>query len=133
MAKGSRNPLVLTAITFLYILNVISITSLWENIHLLLGTSGESKTKSLLVAAATIDKEAIITCITQTVPLIIADGLLVRLPWVNDILPANLSKIWRCYRIWNNSLRIIALSLVAFLAETGAYPISPSMTSTSDT
>lgn len=91
-AKGSRNPIVLMAITALYLFNVISGATLWEDIHLLIGTKGESKTSSLLLAAAGIDKDALIICTTQTLPLIVADGLLVRHPSVNAVLSAYSSK-----------------------------------------
>lgn len=80
------------AITALYILNVISCATLWEDIQLLIGTKGGSKTSSLVLAAAYIDKHAVIFCTTQTVPLIVADGLLVKYPSVNAVLSANFSK-----------------------------------------
>ena len=54
----------------------------WKNMHLLFGTSGESKTDSLLaVAKASTGTKVALQEVTSALPLIVADGLLVRYPW----------------------------------------------------
>ena len=53
----------------------------WKNMHLLFGTSGESKTDSLLaVAKASTGTKVALQEVTSALPLIVADGLLVRYP-----------------------------------------------------
>ncbi len=61
--------------------------------------------------------------IEQVVSLIIADGLLVSFQshLTDTYLPLIFRKIWRCYRIWNNSFRVLVLCLTFYLPEIGIF------------
>lgn len=55
---------------------------------------------------------------SQLVPLVVSDGLLVSTSgWILNF--SYILRIWRCFKVWNNSLRVITLSLLLFLAEIG--------------
>ncbi|KJA18840.1 hypothetical protein HYPSUDRAFT_44839 [Hypholoma sublateritium FD-334 SS-4] len=101
--KSSKNRLVLAAITILFVTNVIGGVKLWGDIHRLIGTSGESLSDILSAESRAFDgtNSVLVELVFSGLPVIVADGLL----------------IWRCFRIWDSSLRHIALSLILLLAE----------------
>ncbi|KJA18846.1 hypothetical protein HYPSUDRAFT_44843 [Hypholoma sublateritium FD-334 SS-4] len=105
--KSPKNQIVLGLITALYVLSVIGGLIIWVDLNLLIGTSGESRSESLSAEfnAFSSPHNLLLVNLTQNLPPILADGLL----------------IWRCFKIYNNSFRIIALSLLLFLAEIALY------------
>ena len=56
--------------------------------------------------------------ISEIAPLVVSDGLLVRTSGIN-LACSKISQIWRCFKVWNSSFRIIALSLFFYLSEIG--------------
>ncbi|KJA15920.1 hypothetical protein HYPSUDRAFT_47981 [Hypholoma sublateritium FD-334 SS-4] len=105
--KASRNRVVLAAITILYASNVIGGSVLWIDIHRQIGMNGESPLGVLLteIRGSNFTPSSVLLEVSSGLPLVVADGLL----------------IWRCFRIWDSSLRIIALSLILFLAEIALF------------
>ncbi|KJA18851.1 hypothetical protein HYPSUDRAFT_205069 [Hypholoma sublateritium FD-334 SS-4] len=103
--KSSTNRVVVAATTVLYAFNVIGGLKLWEDISLLIGTSGSSMSEGLLAESTAFADNIVWSDVTKFLPFIVADGLL----------------IWRCFKIWNGSYRIVALSLLLFLAEIALY------------
>lgn len=76
--KSSKNCLVLAAITVLYVVNVVEGYIQWLSINLVIGISGQSKIEDLLAQTTTSLRDDVLVDITQNLPLIVADGLLVR-------------------------------------------------------
>ena len=77
-AKSSKNYIVLSAATILYVANLIESLMEWQDIIFLIGTSGESKSQSLLQASAAFSNNIALDDITKFLPFIVANGLLVR-------------------------------------------------------
>ncbi|KJA15918.1 hypothetical protein HYPSUDRAFT_333942 [Hypholoma sublateritium FD-334 SS-4] len=103
--KSSTNRIVFTAITVLYLVNIIGSVMLWVDIGLFIGTNGESRSASLLAESTAFTNNVVLGTITHVLPFIVADGLL----------------IWRCFKVWNNSFRTIALSFLLFMAEIALF------------
>lgn len=80
--KSSKHHLFLTAITVLYLVNVIYGIVQWAEINLLIGTSGQSITEIVLTLdSSTFSSSTVLNDITGYLPVIITDGLLVRYIW----------------------------------------------------
>lgn len=79
--KSSKNRVVLAATTVLYVLNVIGGLKLWEDISLLIGTSGNSMSQSLFGESTAFTDNIVWSDVTKFLPFIVADGLLVRCLW----------------------------------------------------
>ncbi|KJA18842.1 hypothetical protein HYPSUDRAFT_44840 [Hypholoma sublateritium FD-334 SS-4] len=103
--KSSKNYIILAAITILYLDSVVVGLLQWVNINLLIGKRGESRKEDLLVELTSFTTSLILEEMTQYIPSIVADGLL----------------IWRCYKVWNSSFKIISLSLFLFSVEIALY------------
>lgn len=74
--KSTTHRTVLAAITILYVTNVLGGVVAKIDIHHLLGTSGESRSESLLEELS--NPSPVLLSIISGLPLLVADGLLVR-------------------------------------------------------
>ncbi len=120
---SSRNYVVLSAITALYAMSAsAALTSLQD---LDLSEKIDISTSDGYFAGIgrpdTLNGDSFFPTIQQVVSLIIADGLLVsfQLNLTDSYPPLIFRKIWRCYRIWNNSFRVLVLCLSFYLPEIG--------------
>lgn len=77
-SQSSRNRIVLAAITILYLCNVFEGYTRWMAIDILIGTSGENILSALLAGSVPYSSNPVLQDIANNVPLVIADGLLVR-------------------------------------------------------
>ena len=116
--KSSRALIIPVAITLLYLPNVIGGYVQWKNANAVIGARGKSTTKDLIETLNTYLNNYILNEICEILPLIVSDGLLVSTSSITLNFTDN-SQIWRCFKIWNSSLRVIALSLFLLLTETG--------------
>lgn len=101
----------------------------WVKINIFIGIRGETLVESLFAQTTTFTNDEVLGNATQILPCIVADGLLVRDPAIT-LTSSDIYQIWRCFKIWNNSLRIIALSLLLFVAEIGNIPCICSLSNT---
>ncbi|KJA23653.1 hypothetical protein HYPSUDRAFT_201099 [Hypholoma sublateritium FD-334 SS-4] len=99
-----RSPVVISAITALYLLNVVQVVSKWVWTDRFLVLSGQSSDAAYLFANTGPSWIYLITNINAFLLATIADSLL----------------IWRCYYIWSRSVRIIMVPLALLLTEIGA-------------
>ncbi len=74
--KSYNNRIVLAAITILYVFSVVGGIFTWIQLRLLVGMGGKTLKESVLVAV--IAAQGTTASILEFVPLIVADGLLVR-------------------------------------------------------
>ena len=71
--------MILAAITVLYLINVIQGVMQWANIYLLIGTNEQTIAEDLVAeVAGSFAGNPVLQDITNNLPVIIADGLLVR-------------------------------------------------------
>lgn len=78
IGKSSKQRLVLAAITVLYLVNVVYGLMQWVEINVLIGISGRSKKADLFAEFASFSNNSVLEDITQYIPFVVADGLLVR-------------------------------------------------------
>ncbi len=116
--KSPRTWIIPIGITLLFIPNVISGYIRWKKINAIIGTSGNSMIKDTILELEQSTNYGVWDDVSEVMPLIVSDGLLVRAPSMN-LNEADFSQIWRCFKVWNSSLRMIALSLLFFSCETG--------------
>lgn len=76
-SKSAKNPIVLAAITILYLANVTQGLMQWVTINFLIGTSGESAKQNLNAESASFANNYVAQDVIQFLPYIVADGLLV--------------------------------------------------------
>ena len=125
--KSSRALIILVAVTLLYLPNVIAGYVQWVNIIVMIGTRGKSTKKDLIAVLSTFSNIPVLNEICQIVPIIVSDGLLVRSSSITLTCADNL-QIWRCFKVWNSSVRVIALSLFLLMTEIGNIPLHLFMT-----
>ncbi len=116
--KSPRTRIIPIGITLLYIPNAVAGYIQWVVINLAIGTSGRSMKKYAKGELNAYSIYVVWNDICIIVPLVVSDGLLVRTSFIN-LTCADISQIWRCFKVWNSSPRVIALSLFFLLAETG--------------
>ncbi|KJA17418.1 hypothetical protein HYPSUDRAFT_218932 [Hypholoma sublateritium FD-334 SS-4] len=102
-SKTSRNLVVLSAITVQYLLNVEQTVIEWIWINILFETIGESKSAAVAYSTVGPSWSYLLTNINAFLLAVIADSLM----------------IWRCYNVWNGSIRAILLPSLLLLAEIG--------------
>lgn len=119
-SKMSRSPIVLTTITALYLLNVAQTAVQWKLTSQLVGLLGEPLQEAFIFAVSGPRWTTLVNDLGTFLTSTLADVLLVRhffssygFPFTVDI------QIWRCYHIWDDSLRAILLPVVLLLAEVG--------------
>ncbi len=88
----------------------------------MIGTGGESTKKDFIAELNTFSNIPVLNEICQIVPIIVSDGLLVRNSSITLTCADNL-QIWRCFKVWNSSVRVVALSLFFLLTEIGNIPL----------
>ncbi|KJA18640.1 hypothetical protein HYPSUDRAFT_44996 [Hypholoma sublateritium FD-334 SS-4] len=101
--QSSRSLLVLAAITILYVLNLVEAAIEWLSIREILRKNGLPTTELFIFVLEGSNWQTFVDDVCNFIITAVADGLL----------------IWRCYKLWNNSFRVIILSLVFLLAEIG--------------
>ena len=119
--KGSQARVVIATITMLYLLSMAQLAIEWHLLQWSLVDNGETRqsiylTTFLSPTWAEFTSGGLIGVIN-----ILADGLLVSttftIPFRFRYL--RLGKIWRCFHVWNRSLRAISLPFFFFVAEIG--------------
>ena len=119
--RGSQARVVTATITMLYFLSMAQLAIWWQLLQSSDVESGETR-ETIYIAncftPAWVDL-ALVGCIAVT--NILADGLLVSttftIPFTFRHL--KLGKIWRCFHMWDQSLRAISLPSFFLVAETG--------------
>ena len=127
--KVSQARVLTATITMLYLLNMAQLAIEWQLLNSSFVDSGETRETIFITTFFTIT--IFFTPATAWVLLasdgcmaatnILADGLLVSttfsIPFRSSLL--KLGKIWRCFHVWNRSLRAISLPFFFLVAETG--------------
>ena len=116
--KTSRTLIIPIGVTLLYFPNIIAGYTEWMNINTIIGTNGKSMKKDVLADLNPPSNYVVWDDISEIAPLVVSDGLLVRISGIT-LACAEISQIWRCFKVWNSSFRIIALSLFFYLSEIG--------------
>ncbi|KDR80140.1 hypothetical protein GALMADRAFT_1181105 [Galerina marginata CBS 339.88] len=99
--RGSQRRYIITSITLLYLFALCQTGIQWYNLDFMFVEKGGTR-ESILASISTTPPWIILlsyTCTSFT--LVLADGILV----------------WRCFFVWNRSLRVILLPLVFLFAE----------------
>ena len=119
--KGSQARVVTATITMLYLLSITQLALQWQTLQSNFVDSGQTR-ETIFIASFFTPVWAELAsygCIATT--NILADGLLVST--IFTILfrfsYLKLGKIWRCFHIWDRSLRTISLPFFFLVAETG--------------
>ncbi|KJA17196.1 hypothetical protein HYPSUDRAFT_206367 [Hypholoma sublateritium FD-334 SS-4] len=97
--------MVTTAISVLYLANVANTGLEWFFLRKVFITHGETRGTAFDVVDQANTLESFLGATLSAIVFVISDSLL----------------IWRCYKVWGNSLRAIYLALVLLLAETALY------------
>ncbi|KJA22256.1 hypothetical protein HYPSUDRAFT_87502 [Hypholoma sublateritium FD-334 SS-4] len=108
--KSSINYYVLASITSLFLLNGLKTMGQWATVIEIVAMNASQNVLAtaylfVVYGASTGANISLVSCYPITV---IADGLM----------------IWRCYKVWGDSLRIIAVLLLLVLAEAALYAAS---------
>ena len=112
--------MVLSAITIQYLLNVEQTIIEWIWINILFELIGESKAAAVAYATVGPSWSYLLTNINAFLLAVIADSLMVRILFFGIfLLLIKFLKIWRCYHVWNGSIRPILFPLLLLLAEIG--------------
>ena len=119
--KGSQARVVTATITILYLISIIQLAIVWQQLQWSLVDSGETR-ETIFTASFHSPLWAELAsngCIAAT--NILADGLLVSTTFTIPFRFSHLQlgKIWRCFYMWNRSLLAISLPFFFLVAETG--------------
>ena len=119
--KASQARVVTTTITMLYLLSIAQLAIQWQLLQSSFVDNGETRKTIFLTTFfnpvwATL---ASVGCTGATT--ILADGLLVSIIFTIPFRlgHSKLGKIWRCFHMWDRSLRAISLPSFFLVAETG--------------
>ncbi|PPQ85710.1 hypothetical protein CVT25_002478 [Psilocybe cyanescens] len=101
--KAAQRWGVVTTITILYLLCLAQLAIQWYALQWEFIVNGETRQDIYLSILENPEALVLASFVTSYSVIIVADGLL----------------IWRCFHVWNRSLRVIAFPLFLFIAETG--------------
>ncbi|KDR71364.1 hypothetical protein GALMADRAFT_254141 [Galerina marginata CBS 339.88] len=99
--KTSQRRMVIFSITLLYLLDVIMLAAQWYALDWIFLINGETRKSSFISLDTAPGWAQALSNLTACYLVVVADGLL----------------IWRCYFVWNKSLRVIGLPCLLLLAE----------------
>ncbi|KAF8186757.1 hypothetical protein BJ912DRAFT_451579 [Pholiota molesta] len=103
--RSSKSALVSAAITILYLSVMVGVACQWYMTKWQFVDNGDTR-DSVFLSLYTIPRwSGLVTDISFYISIVIADGLL----------------IWRCFFVWNRSLRIISVSLLLIIAEIALF------------
>ncbi|KJA17402.1 hypothetical protein HYPSUDRAFT_1021632 [Hypholoma sublateritium FD-334 SS-4] len=105
-SKASRSPVVIAALTALYLLNAEQTAIQWSWTSEFLGMAGAPQHERSMYTNTRSSWDFLLTSVNAFLAAFVADALL----------------IWRCYNVWNRSVRVILLPLALLLVETGTTP-----------
>ena len=113
--KGSQATIVTATITMLYLLSIAQLAIAWQQLQSNFVDSGET-CETIFIYWAEL-ASAGFNAVTNILP----DGLLVSTTFTISFRFSHLKlgKIWRCFHMWNRSLRTISLPFFFLVAETG--------------
>ncbi|KJA17198.1 hypothetical protein HYPSUDRAFT_206369 [Hypholoma sublateritium FD-334 SS-4] len=97
--------MVITAISLLYLVNTAAAGVQWFVLRKIFITNGITRGTAFGAVFQTAFLDTLLVDIFAAIVCVVADALL----------------IWRCYKVWGNSLRVIFMSLVLVVAETALY------------
>ena len=119
--KGSQARVVTATITMLYLLSIAQLAIAWRLLQLSFIDSGETRGTIFIASFLSPAWCSLASVACSAATDILADGLLVSttftIPFRVSYL--KLGKIWRCFHVWDRSLRAISLPFFFLVAETG--------------
>lgn len=121
-SKMSRNPAVISAITALYLLNIVQAAAQWVWTDRFLILTGQSSQAAYIYASTGGSWFYLVSNINGSLLGTIADSLLVRFLTLQLSSLWLYPQIWRCYNVWNSSLRVILVPLALLLIGIGKVP-----------
>ncbi len=116
-----RSPIVVLALTALYLLNIEQTAVQWFWLNTFFENSGEPKLAAYLYANVGPSWSYLATNINAFLLAFIADSLLVSIHILNLSIYSHqlYMQIWRCYIVWSNSVRVILLPCTLLILEVG--------------
>ena len=114
----------MSANTCLYISNTVVVAFAWETVLKIVGLMGQPSSLSTAYKFAALGPNfpLYIQGVFKFLPILIADVLMVGGSINIEIMSRPFcvyKKIWRCYKIWEDSLRIILTPLILVIVEIG--------------
>ena len=79
--KTSQSTLVITAISLLYLVNIVDLAVEWFFLKVVFITNGETRSTAFGAVSQTVALQTLLSDIFTTIVFVVADGLLVRIPF----------------------------------------------------
>ena len=119
--KGSQATIVTATITMLYVLSTAQLAIQWQQLQSNFVDSGETRETIFIASFNTPAWAELASYGCNAATNILADGLLVSTTFTIPFRFSHLKlgKIWRCFHVWDQSLRAISLPFFFLVAETG--------------
>lgn len=116
-----QSRVVLFTVTMLYIMVITQLGLQWFIVKKAFVNNGESRESIFLSYPDEPWWFILVSDICLYLASVLADVLLVR-KTIPHCYPDLQGQIWRCFHIWNRSIRVISLPLILLLAEIGEVP-----------